>query len=360
MSANSTTEPGRLLTITSDDHGPSLWVAIICCFCFLTIAQLVRILYRAKSDFGLGADDYVVVGSYVVAVIQYVLLMVSLAHGLGKSEALITGENRAIVANCFYASEILLIIALFAAKYSIFLLVQQLFASLTKGMVVMLVIPSLAALLGLVSVVVVAIPCWPLQDFEKGGSKCTQRSSRWIVLTAADIATEVIIIALPTFLIWRRTQMNLRNKLKTTGLFATSRIVVVAVSILFIYFKLRRSSSDAAKPGVALALPTIIQQAGLAVAIITATMIPCISLFGVVEKTQGIPGSYDSGLNPMANVKVTTSITLRSVKRRSEDLHSNESDTIGLVDMSPSVQRAAGPTLRPDATQRVFVRSGDN
>ncbi|KAK3633781.1 hypothetical protein LTR22_019965 [Elasticomyces elasticus] len=133
--------------------------------------------------------------------------------------------------------------------------------------------------------------------------------------------------------------MNLRNKLKTTGLFATSRIMsvallrVVAVSILFIYFKLRRSSSDAAKPGVALALPTIIQQAELAVAIITATMIPCISLFGVVEKTQGIPGSYDPGLNSMANVKVTTSITLHSVKRRSEDLHSNESDTIGLVDM---------------------------
>ncbi|KAK4956194.1 hypothetical protein LTR10_005715 [Elasticomyces elasticus] len=156
------------------------------------------------------------------------------------------------------------------------------------------------------------------------------------------------IIALPTFLIWRRTQMNLRNKIKITGLFATSRIIVVAVSILFACLKLREPSSFASKPGVAIALPTIIQQAELAVAIITATMIPCVSLFGVVEKTQGIPGSYDSTMNSIANVKVTTSITLRSVKRRSNDAHSNESDTINLVEMSPSVQRASGPTLRPE------------
>ncbi|KAK5674400.1 hypothetical protein LTS10_012788 [Elasticomyces elasticus] len=257
---------------------------------------------------------------------------------------------------------------MFAAKYSIFLLVQRLFTSLTKGLLVMWLIPGIGAVLGSVSVIVVAIPCWPEQDFDIHGNKCMQHvssrpdtpshmSARWVVLAVADIATEMAIIALPTFLIWRRTQMNLRNKIKITGLFATSRIIVVAVSVLFACLKLRKSSSIASKPGVAIALPTIVQQAELAVAIITATMIPCVSLFGVVEKTQGIPGSYDSTMNSMANVKVTTSITLRSVKRRSNDA---QSDTINLVEMSPNVQRASGPRLRPDAIQSVYVRSGDD
>ena len=58
-------QPDRLFTVSPDDHGPSIWVTIICCFCFLTIAQLVRYLFRARSDFGLDADDYTVIVSYV-------------------------------------------------------------------------------------------------------------------------------------------------------------------------------------------------------------------------------------------------------------------------------------------------------
>ncbi|TKA75442.1 hypothetical protein B0A55_04885 [Friedmanniomyces simplex] len=332
MSSNSS-EPGRLLTITPDDHGPSIWVTIVVCFCFSTIAQVVRYLYRAKSDFGLGVDDYTVMVAYLGTVAQYILLMVSLSNGLGKDDSLMhSGQSITLGANCFYASEVILICALFTSKYSVFLLVQRLFASLTKGMITMWIIPALGATLAVVSVLVVSIPCWAKQDFDPNVAKCPQHSIRWIVLMIADIATEIIIIVLPTFLIWRRTQMVLRNKLKTTSL-------VVTTSILFVYLKLDASYQYANKPGVALSLPTIIQQAELAFAIITATMIPCVSLFGVVEKTQGIPGSYNSGVtNSLGNVKVTTSITLRSAKRRSEDLHSNESDTIGLVDVLPSIQ----------------------
>ena len=79
---------------------------------------------------------------------------------------------------CFYTSEIVLICALFAAKYSIFLLVRRLFAvSLTKGMAVMWIIPSIGGILGLASILVVAIPCWPMQVYKGEEAQCPQHVS---------------------------------------------------------------------------------------------------------------------------------------------------------------------------------------
>ena len=147
--------------------------------------------------------------------------------------------------------------------------------------------------------------------------------------------------------------MVFRNKLKAMSLFAASRVLlakrrdlyddqqlnphsVIATAILFLYFKLNSHSTED-DPGVALALPTMLQQAELAMAVITATMIPCVSLFGVLEKTQGL-GTYGSGATH-SNIKVTTSITLRSMSRKSRDQCSNDTDTIGLVASSPSAQR---------------------
>jgi len=141
-----------------------------------------------------------------------------------------------------------------------------------------------------------------------------------------------------------------KNKVKTTIAFAASRIPsehgqtirkptltycsVIATSILFVWTRL--SVGIERNSTVAIALPVMIQQGELALALISAMMIPCVSLFGVVETTSAMP-AYGSGtIKSGGEIKVTMSVTQHSVRPRHRD--EEFSDTIGLVSVSSTVQ----------------------
>jgi hypothetical protein len=94
------------------------------------------------------------------------------------------------------------------------------------------------------------------------------QETRWIIITAFDVVSEIALFVLSIFYLWP-IRLKPMDKIKVTLAFST-RLINVAFAILFISSYSRKSD----KPGVAIVEPAIFQQCSLATSLIIVSIMP--------------------------------------------------------------------------------------
>lgn len=108
------------------------------------------------------------------------------------------------------------------------------------------------------------------------------------------------------------------------------------ISIFFVYSRVNIGRDG--NPGTAIVPPVVLHQSELALALITAMMIPCITLFGVVAEIEAVSGPASKMPSSIGKVEVTTSISLHSVRKGSHDVGSSNAVGMDAESINASLQ----------------------
>ncbi|KAJ9669586.1 hypothetical protein H2201_000453 [Coniosporium apollinis] len=245
----------RFSTITPDDHGGIIYITVFLALTYsiLTLGARVGIKWNMLGD-----DDWAMGAAQVVALGQYISVLVALSHGLGKSTSIVSSEQYAVVSKATYTSQILIIAALALAKCSVILLIRRVFTRDMKNFWMICTI-----LLGFIGV-------WALASI----ITCPGYAARWKAVVALDVATELLFVILPIYLVWG-LQMSRNLKLRVVLAFAF-RIPVAAFALAFL--NAVDTYRDHENTGVAYSAVIIWHQVELGYSLIAAT-IPCLKSF---------------------------------------------------------------------------------
>ena len=78
---------------TADDHRAPIWVATLLCLTFVVLGVTTRVYVRFKA---FGVDDWVIIGAFGVALVQFITVMVGLVNGLGETSDKLSSDKVAL------------------------------------------------------------------------------------------------------------------------------------------------------------------------------------------------------------------------------------------------------------------------
>lgn len=149
------------------------------------------------------------------------------------------------------------VVALYLAKVSMVMLIGRLFTKSLRPMWIAV------AVLGVVSAIQIEAGCvYPT---------CTNVAPRYIVYSAFDLATEILIIALPVYYI-QDVRMSTKRKAKVIMTFSSRALVMLfACLIIWAATRIRETGSFT----TSITLPVILLQLELGLSLIICAVIPC-------------------------------------------------------------------------------------
>ncbi|KAK5007052.1 hypothetical protein LTR28_005736 [Elasticomyces elasticus] len=200
---------------------------------WLCVAAILSLVY---SFLGLGArlygkwgllwyDDVILAAAYVFAVAQWGTLFKAISIGRGVSSSLVSADLETKLAELLFSSRILLLISLCLAKVSTLAFTRRIFSgNLYKEKLLFAATLGFIVFWGVLAVLLSSAACTPSAillgqentvcaanvrlDITKHvitGLALTLhvQAARWKVITALDVLTEVVLVALPTYLVSR-------------------------------------------------------------------------------------------------------------------------------------------------------------
>ncbi|KAF2121707.1 hypothetical protein BDV96DRAFT_218452 [Lophiotrema nucula] len=220
-----TTVGNRFAPFTPDNHSAPLWIASLLGLIYVIGVLLIRLFIKVKV---LGLDDWFIVASSLVAVGQYVAVYEGLGKGLGKTSNQVPDISSA--ASTVFAGRILLLVSIYLAKCSGIFLLRRLFVrdDRTHGLLCNLSL-GLIIICGIGSVFIGTVGCPSSGSFSQ---HCDGQITRWSIVTGLDVATEVIVLVLPPYLVWQ-LQMKTSYKLRVIAAFCF-RILIIVFSVLYL------------------------------------------------------------------------------------------------------------------------------
>ncbi|KIW14959.1 hypothetical protein PV08_07746 [Exophiala spinifera] len=265
----------RFSPITPDDHAGSVWISASLCLIYSVVTFGLRAHIRRKTH---GTDDYLAFVATVLQLGEVAAVMVGLHHGLGKTQELLRQSELTQASRAAFASEILFLLALSAAKASTLYLMMRLF-NLSGSKATFegrsrifywfaLAFLTAAGLWGILSVVAISVDC-STADFIRGNaSQCSRQFLRWQLITAFDVAIECLMILLAIVIV---LPVHISLALKCQVVLAFSfRLPLVALSVLHLKFISEYTTSR--NPGVAFVTALVLQQVQLCWSLISATI----------------------------------------------------------------------------------------
>ncbi|KAF2718477.1 hypothetical protein K431DRAFT_230852 [Polychaeton citri CBS 116435] len=261
--------------LSKKNHGPLIIIVtyvLLICSC---LAVSIKVWTRLSTARKLITTDWAMIAGMIFAVGQAVALTLSVNDGLGRHVDELTVTQVESVGKGYYASSILAIVALAAAKASVTLLI----VSIRPARSVML---SCYYLLGLVAlwmvagVMALAFQCELPKPWALGPETCVHQFGLQVTLGAINVVTDVAVIVL-AFSMMRTVQVSSSRKWTVVALFglriATPPFTVCALITYHTYYY--SSPQDRTWHAVT---PTIWNQVMLNTSIITAC-IPSIKRF---------------------------------------------------------------------------------
>ncbi|KAF2026158.1 hypothetical protein EK21DRAFT_12166, partial [Setomelanomma holmii] len=236
----------RFAPITADDTSGNLWISSILCLIYCTLVLIVRLHIKWNMY---GADDSTVTVATMLQLGEVSSLFIALRKGLGKSAHLIDASQAASIGKATFSAQFFLILSLAMAKSSVAALMLRLFTrdiSVTKR-ARMLCIATLALTIvwAIGSIIAIALPCNLSGPDQKSAVKlqqCHDKLTRWRVIAAFDMVTELLLVALPVIFIWP-IQMKRYIKLQVAVAFGF-RIPVIGFAALNLQYISRYVDSD--------------------------------------------------------------------------------------------------------------------
>ncbi|KAF1812931.1 hypothetical protein P152DRAFT_507237 [Eremomyces bilateralis CBS 781.70] len=233
-------DPSRFSPIIDGNHAGYIYIATIL-FIVYTVLSLV---VRGHIKWGLyGFDDWTIFASTIFHGAQVAAIALSLKYGLGKVPSLIPPGEVEQAGVALFASNIMFVVAHCLSKCSVLCLILRLFTrDMKKLSMVAAITITLAIAWGAGSIVALSVACDPkslLTDLTD--AKCPSQLLRWRLVIGVDIAIEIILLVLPTWLILP-LQMSWERRFQVIFAFWL-RIPVIAFTALKLYFFLPTVSS---------------------------------------------------------------------------------------------------------------------
>ncbi|KAK6002844.1 hypothetical protein QM012_001594 [Aureobasidium pullulans] len=250
-------------------YAESLNVAISICLTYTLIFTCVRIHLRRSS---FGADDAVVIVATIAAIVHFAASYACLTAGLGKPYDMIK-EHIGRLNSRTIASAVTFVLALYAAKIAALVFLMRI-QSKTRTTYFYPILVFLYTILGVASAITVAAGCptssgfyW---NFDGNNSSCPSEERRWQAMTALDIISEIILLALPINLVWS-LQMPRARKVMVVVTFWT-RAPTIALSVIRQIYTLKLASASVADISLASTLVTILMAVEVTYALISCTL----------------------------------------------------------------------------------------
>ncbi|USP80150.1 hypothetical protein yc1106_07424 [Curvularia clavata] len=302
-------EDYRFARITPDDHSATLWIVTLLAPIYATLVLGVRLGYTKWRAFG--SDDIVVILAYVAGLGMWGVLLWSVGHGLGKSYDILDDAEISQVQRTFFASRILLYIALTLSKCSILVLVSEVFGRMPRVTYAAYVTIAFLVVWGLVGMISVPVGCSIEGIIPRFGSGHCIDSAPWIqALTAGDIFSEVAIILLPVLGLYGN-KMDMEDKFIVMVAFST-RVPNIVFSIMYML-----AYSDFAQNGqsaIQIVSTVAWQDTLLSYSLISATT-PILKGFTQGFKTTGLSLAYARDPTTGEVSGAQTSFELRSLTK---------------------------------------------
>ncbi|CAK7226263.1 hypothetical protein SBRCBS47491_006172 [Sporothrix bragantina] len=203
---------------------------------FTTAVVLLRFYTRHYlSGRAVGADDWMMLVSLVLALVDGSTMLLMTTQGLGHHMWTLTAEQITTYNMYFYLSIVFYYACLGTVKTAILLQYLRVFA--VKMRKITLVALVLIGLWSMALVLVSVLACRPIRGFwdKTVAAHCVPDLPQWYVNAAGNIATDVIIFTLPIPVLWR---LNLprSQRLSLIGIFClgffTCTISVIRITFL--------------------------------------------------------------------------------------------------------------------------------
>ncbi|KAK1073302.1 hypothetical protein LTR74_002011 [Friedmanniomyces endolithicus] len=248
----------------------ALSLTVSLCLVYILCVAGVRVWIR-KGSFGV--DDVVIGVATIVTLCHYATSYVGLAQGLGTPWSSIKDAGRVAVLNeASVGGIITFLFALYLSKCAMIFFLSRI-TKTPRQLRLFLACNVLTAVIGVASILMVTLGCptesgyyWAMYENSRS---CPTQSARWQAITGLDITTEVLLLALPVYLVWG-LQMPMRKKTMIIAAFYL-RLPVIGFSLGRNYYalQLRLPQTD---PGLESALVMIWLGVELAYALAANTL----------------------------------------------------------------------------------------
>ncbi|KAK2737891.1 hypothetical protein FQN57_007342 [Myotisia sp. PD_48] len=236
--------------VTPDDHGPILQVVSWFMMVVMILATWLKLTIRLTTSHVAGIDDAIVTISMFTNIGGVIAISLSVNHGLGKrienlDELQISQLQRGV-----YASTIFYLLSLFLAKLSTLIFITRMatpekYAKAIRASLALLVVWWVSSTLAAAFQCGVPAP-WAYYNME---AKCFNTMAFWIVTTAIDMATDIVLILFPAWIV-RDLQMKRFLKVLVVTVFASRIIVIIASALRLVYLRNMDNSSDRTFDGI--------------------------------------------------------------------------------------------------------------
>lgn len=169
-------------------------MAAILSLMFTIITLATRFQIKAHS---LGKDDWLIAGSTIVAVAQYIAIFVGLNRGVGRSSTLLTESYARELGQSVLASEVLFILSLMLSKLSIVVFMKRLLSrDHSAAWIACNAAIALTIAWGVGSALGISVECGPRRILY-GPERCPHKVRHdWVSIAAIVMLTLCVAFAL--------------------------------------------------------------------------------------------------------------------------------------------------------------------
>ncbi|KAF6825413.1 hypothetical protein CPLU01_10293 [Colletotrichum plurivorum] len=237
------------------DAGPAL-SAFVTSIVFTSLSFIIvvlRLYTRIVVVGNVGVDDYLIPAALAASIGFCVVVMHQIKYGLGMPIATISEENLIKFLQCLWATIPTYNLALLFCKLSIIFSYLRVFKVATTQKVCKTML-AILAVYGAWTVFGSVFMCVPVSAFWNDGTgKCMDRLAFWFSNAALNIATDIVIFAIPIPLI-RSLQISRKQKIALIMVFAVGGFVCVTSMVRLKSLYEISVSPDTARDGVSAAV----------------------------------------------------------------------------------------------------------
>ncbi|KAH8810577.1 hypothetical protein F5884DRAFT_255871 [Xylogone sp. PMI_703] len=216
--------------VSNTDH--SAWILIVTALglSFILLFTVIKVFVRWRIA-RIGFDEWLLLTSTILAIIQSSIVLGACANGLGKSIELIPEGNMDKIQRMVYVSILFFIMALGLSKISVAFLLLRLTPHKYHRRASYMIIGTMTAWT-MVSLLVLALQCNISHPWISLHEKCPRMFLRWQLISAFDIIFELALVIMTIYLVW---DLHTSMENKTTVVFAFSTRLPL---IIFIAYRL--------------------------------------------------------------------------------------------------------------------------
>ncbi|KAM5354729.1 hypothetical protein ACJ41O_001376 [Fusarium nematophilum] len=335
----------RFSAVAFNDHAGQLWIVTILSLIYSALVATARAYIKYQM---FGFDDILIALATVLHLAQSIAVFVGLKNGLGKFNSITPPEQWATSSKSTLAAVILCLLALSLAKCSVLALVLRIIGSKTgKSKPFCIGLMVLSAAWGVGSCVAFLADCRADTLLTIDNVKqCPSQDTRWAVITAIDIVTEILTWLLVVQLSWT-VSMSFTRKCQVAMAFSF-RIPLIALSAMHLAYFGKYPAS--AEPQFAVTNSLLVQQAMIVWSLISATVPNLKNFLKSFSIGMGFPLAFDLSMYGSSNAYALQSLGNSRSKAPSSAAAAAvvASTSLSAHDHSDSEPRGRPQNWRPD------------